>query len=90
MRQEPGQFDSLVPCLCCNQMVLIRSHDWTNLSAGLCVGCYGFLPLQLIQVMYILRCQIGGLHIRVGEMQESMQKLFTTVRDLEELVLNTP
>jgi len=71
-------------------MVLIRSNDWTNSSAGLCVGCYGFLPLQLIQVLYILRCQIGAIHIQVGEVQGNMQKLFNTVRDLEELVLNTP
>lgn len=82
-------FDSLVPCLCCNRMVLIRSQDWTNTSAGLCVSCYGFLPLQLIQVLYILRCQIGALHLRVGQMQEEIQKLFNTVKDLEQLVLTT-
>lgn len=90
MRQAtaPG-FDSQVPCLCCNQMVLIRSRDWTNLSAGMCVSCYGFLPFQLIQVLYLLRCQIGALHIRLGEIQGDIQKLFNAQRDIEELVLNS-
>lgn len=83
----PG-FDSLVPCVCCNQMVLIRSRDWTSTSAAMCVSCYGFLPLQLIQVLYILRCQVGALHLRIADMQGDIQKLFTNVRELEELVLN--
>jgi hypothetical protein len=70
-------------------MVLIRSQDWAVTSAGLCVSCYGFLPLQLIQVLYILRCQIGALHIHLGAIQADITKLFKAQRDLEEFVLNS-
>lgn len=84
----PPGFDSQVPCLCCNTMVLIRSQDWTFTSAGLCVSCYGFLPLQLIQVLYILRCQVGALHAQLATVQADVNKLFLAQKDLEEFVLN--
>lgn len=81
-------FDSQAPCLCCNTMVLIRSQDWGPKVAALCIGCYGFLPLQLIQILYILRCQIGVLHMQQAEAQRDIKRLFSAQQDVEQKLLN--
>lgn len=83
----PG-FDSQAPCLCCNTMVLVRSQDWGPTVAALCIICYGFLPLQLVQVLFILRCQVGALHQQLAETQRQIQKLFSAQQDVEEMLLN--
>lgn len=62
-------FDAQAPCLCCGDMVLICSKDWSPKKAILCMFCYNSLPLRVIRALFSLRCQVSAMYQQLQQIQ---------------------
>lgn len=86
MQEQASGFDSSIPCLCCDKVVLIRSQDWGPKCVGLCMGCYRSHTNETIRLIYFLRCQLAALRAQIEAAQTGITSLFKTVKELDEAV----
>lgn len=77
------EYDVAVPCLVCNEMVLIRSQDWSPKKVGLCLDCYDSYSLSMIRLVYMLRVQVSSLHNQLMEQKGRIEKLFSAQKEME-------
>lgn len=80
------EYDCTVPCLCCNEVVVIRSIDWSPRVVGMCMECYARLPLSMIRLIFSLRIQIAHLSQQLMVVQQNINKLFSAQQDMEEML----
>lgn len=73
-----------LPCVVCDQTVLINQETWTDLRypPALCLKCLAAVPSGLIQQIYVLRAQVRSLNDELKELRSVCESL---KEDLDEL-----
>ncbi len=91
-----GNYDTPAPCVCCDRIVLMRSIDWTPVTAAVCLRCLNSTPFYVIRALFILRTQMAHLAASVAATTQAgtnterrMDRIVAAQQELEEKVAGT-
>ena len=82
------------PCLLCDSPVELDQEDWISKEGplALCEDCgayvkAGLLSWPLVQMLYMMRCQLGTLFQRLDRMDGQMKEILKTQQEMEQELL---